>query len=917
MPSPVTLRCSRAPSYYRALVLGIFTLLATARAYAEAPKPVTTVEGVSEYRLTNGVRVLLAKDDSQPKVTVNMTVLVGSRHEGYGEAGMAHLLEHMLFKGTPKFPEIPQALREHGAAFNGTTSIDRTNYFETMPGTADNLEFAISLEADRLVNSFLKEEDLASEMTVVRNEFERGENSPPGILNQRMMSAAFEWHNYGKSTIGNRADIERVPIENLRRFYKKYYQPDNIVLIIAGSFDPKFALSLAEKYFGVLPPPARELDDTYTEEPAQDGERIVRLRRVGNVGVAGVMYHIPASTHPDMPAIELLAQVLTSTPSGRLYKELVETKLAAQVGGQAQGAHDPSVLTFSAGCNAGGDPDELLMKLTEIIESVAEQGVPEEDLERARRNWLQASERAMTDSGAVCAALSECVAQGDWRLLFLQRDRIEAVKLEDLTAVAKKYLAKSNRTAGAFVPTKSSERTPIPAAPDLAKLFDDYRGREEMAAGEAFDVAPDAIERRTKRVILPSGVKAAFLPKKTRGETVFLTLTLRYGTADSLKGQALAASLMPQLMGLGTKELTRQQLRDALEKNQTQFGAGGAAGSATFQLLTKREFLVPALAIVKQILREPSFPEDELTIIKNGAAAQLEGAKSDPDVMAGMKLSRLLGGDYPPDDVRYVTSIEEQIERAAAITRDDLVALHREFLSGTVGELAIVGDFDPAEIQPIVEETLAGWTVDKPYQRISQDATVPPPTNLIRLNAPDRENASYASGTILPMSSQHPDYEALFIGNEILGGGTLSSRLSARVRGQEGLSYTIGSQLSASPLDDRASLTIHAISNPANIPKLDVAIREELTRILKDGVTEDELADAKKAYLEAQTLARSDDGQLAGMLATTLHLDWTMQHYVDQEQRIKNLTLNEVNQALAKWIDSQRLVVVEAGDFEE
>src|SRR5258705_9778910 len=251
-------------------------------------KKSATVEGITEYQLDNGLRVLLYPDPSRAKVTVNMTVLVGSRHEGYGETGMAHLLEHMVFKGAPNHPHVPKALQEHGAQWNGTTSSDRTNYFETMPATDENLEFGIALEADRLVNSNVKKEDLDSEMTVVRNEFERSENSPVGVLGKRIEAIAYDFHNYGKPTIGNRTDIERVPVDNLRAFYRKFYQPDNVVLVVAGQFDETRALSLVEKYFGAIPRPTRKLDATYTEEPEQDGERQVILRRVGDVGAVGV-----------------------------------------------------------------------------------------------------------------------------------------------------------------------------------------------------------------------------------------------------------------------------------------------------------------------------------------------------------------------------------------------------------------------------------------------------------------------------------------------------------------------------------------------------------------------------------------------------------------------------------------------------
>ena len=291
--------------------LAVCSLLAVA-VPGVAQQKVATVEGVTEYRLANGARVILYPEPSRPTITVNMTVLVGSRHEGYGETGMAHLLEHMVFKGTPTFPDVPKALRDHGAQFNGTTNVDRTNYFETVPATDDNLDFAVQLESDRLVNSYVRREDLTSEMTVVRNEFERNENDAESVLVERMTHAAFRWHNYGKTVLGNRADIERVPVENLQAFYKKHYRVDNAVLVVTGQFDEAKALALVARYFGSIAKPDRKLMPTYTLEPAQDGERHVTLRRVGSVGAVGAVYHIPAESHPDYPAIQVLAQCLTN-----------------------------------------------------------------------------------------------------------------------------------------------------------------------------------------------------------------------------------------------------------------------------------------------------------------------------------------------------------------------------------------------------------------------------------------------------------------------------------------------------------------------------------------------------------------------------------------------------------------------------
>ncbi|MCA9037871.1 MAG: insulinase family protein, partial [Planctomycetaceae bacterium] len=364
------------------LVAALFVSFIMIETSVAQPQFVRAVEGIAEFRLENGMQVLLFPDPSRPTVTVNVTIFVGSRHEGYGEAGMAHLLEHMVFKGTPTHPAIPADLAKRGARFNGTTWLDRTNYYETLNASDENLEFALKMEADRMVNSLIRAEDLASEMTVVRNEFERGENSPQRVLMQRMTAVAFDWHNYGKSTIGNRADIERVPVENLRRFYQRFYQPDNAMLIIAGKFDVQKAMQLTQQYFGALPRPDRELDKTYTEEPAQDGERLVTVRRVGEVPMAGLHYHLPAGGHPDFAAVDVLTGVLAGEPSGRLYESLVKRRIAASMYGTTFAAHDPGSLILLADAAQGVDGGTVLQALIDTVEGFANNPVKPEEVER-------------------------------------------------------------------------------------------------------------------------------------------------------------------------------------------------------------------------------------------------------------------------------------------------------------------------------------------------------------------------------------------------------------------------------------------------------------------------------------------------------------------------------------------------------
>ncbi|MCG8648612.1 MAG: insulinase family protein, partial [Pirellulales bacterium] len=503
----------------------------TAHAKESVPMKVTEIEGISEYRLDNGVRILLFPDASKEVVTVNMTVFVGSRHEGYGEAGMAHLLEHMLFKGTPKHPEVPKVLQDRGARFNGTTWMDRTNYYETLPATDDNLEFAIQLEADRLVNSNIRSEDLESEMTVVRNEFERGENSPLSVLMQRMQASAYEWHNYGRSTIGNRSDIERVPIVNLRRFYRKFYRPDNVMVIVAGRFDPQQALTYIAKHFGPLSVPSVPLDKTYTVEPAQDGERTVVLRRVGEVQWVGAAYHVPPSSHEEFAAIRALVYVLADEPSGRLYRQMVEEEIATNVFASSYAFAEPGLFLAFAEVSQETPIEQARQKLLEVIEqSFAEHPVTEKEVERAKQQILKQRELEAAESDRLAVSLSDWAAQGDWRLYFLYRDSIESLTAEKLQAAARRYFVRNNRTVGLFIPSEEAERVQIPEAPDLVALLKGYKGRKAIQQGERFDPSPLVIEERTERGELMPGFKYALLPKKTRGETVSLVITLRFGT---------------------------------------------------------------------------------------------------------------------------------------------------------------------------------------------------------------------------------------------------------------------------------------------------------------------------------------------------------------------------------------------------
>lgn len=900
-----------------ALGLSARPLLAqTAAALPAGVTQVTSVEGITEYKLPNGLRVLLFPDQSKATATVNITYLVGSRHEGYGESGMAHLLEHMVFKGSPKHPNIPQELTEHGANPNGTTWLDRTNYFETFTSTDENLKWALDLESDRMVNSFIAKKDLDSEFSVVRNEFESGENSPSRVLMERVLSSAYLWHNYGKSTIGSKEDIERVPIDNLKAFYQRFYQPDNAVLLVAGKFDPAKTLALIKQDFGPIPKPSRVLAATYTTEPTQDGERSVTLRRPGDTQGLAVAYHVVAGAHPDYAATDVLVDVLTNQPSGRLYKALVESKKAASTWGFTPTLHDPGFAYFYADVRQGRSLDSARTAMLGALDAVARTQPPTaEEVTRAKTKLLKDIELLFQKSDDLGLTLSEYIATGDWRLVYLYRDNLRKVTAADVQRVAAAYLKPSNRTVGLFEPDNKPDRSTVPATPDVAALVKNYKGEPAIAAGEAFDASPANINTRTKLGQEKNGLKYALLQKQTRGNSVNAELKLRYGTEATLTNKPAVASLTAAMLQRGTKTRTYAQIRDALDKAQAQVYFYGGGQTATAGIQTDKAHLNSVMDIVLDCLRNPTFPADEFEKLKQERLAGLETQKQDPQALAfnlATRISEPYGKGHPMETLSY----DDQITAIKAIKVEDVRAFYKQFYGAQNATLAVVGSFDEPALRQRLDKQLGSWKASSTYTRIPQHI-FPSTAQSQALQTNDKANAMFVTMMKYPLRDDSPDYAALYMANYILGDGFLNSRLATRIRQKEGVSYGVGSFMYADDNDEVGSFTSYAIYNPDNSARLEQAFKEEVERLLKDGVTADELKAAKSAALQNFQVQRSQDRNLASTWAQYLTKaeGRTFAYDAELDRRIAALTPEQVSAAAKKYLDYSKLTIVKAGDF--
>lgn len=902
-----------------AIFLGLANTGLLAQEETSLPKgivKVTSIEGITEYRLDNGLRVLLYPDATKPTAIVNIVYLVGSRHENYGETGMAHLLEHMVFKGTPTNRDIPAQFSRRGFQSNGQTNVDRTNYYEQFAASDENLDWAISLEADRMINSFIAKKDLDSEMTVVRNEMERGENSPGAILNQKISATAYQWHNYGKTTIGARSDVENVPIDRLQAFYRTYYQPDNAVLLIGGKIDVDKTLAMIAKHFGPIPRPTRQLPQIYTLEPTQDGERSVTLRRTGTAPLIAAAYHIPSILHEDTAPLSVLGQIMSAQPEGPLYKALVETKKVNSASGRPSPNTERGLFYFSSTLSKDQNVDAARTALLETVENYSKTPPSEQVVASAREVLVKNVDNQRTDVLMFMGAImTGYVGNGDWRMYYLFRERLKKVTAADVQRVAAKYFVPSNRTVGTFIPTESPVRAEIPnvTTDELAGWFKDFKGGEAVVSGEEFDPTPENIESRLKRITTPSGIELALLPKKTRGEKVNAIVSLYLGNEKALMNRKVAGMMAAGLLMRGSANYDRKQIADELNRIKTRAGIGGEATRSGANLDSTRENLIPALRLAAEVLRNPNYRAEDFEELRRSYISGYQNQLSDPQRLGDNWLERHLS-KFPAGDIRAAASPEEMIAELKRVTLDDVKQFHRDFYGASAARISIVGDFDEKAVVPVIEELFGDWKNKIAFEPAHEVYFDVPGASKV-FETPDKANAYFAAALNMKLGQTDPDYPAMFIGNYILGGSGLSSRITKRIRGKEGLSYGVRSTLTVDLVDQVALFKASAIVAPENVARLEVIFNEELALILKDGVTADELAAAKSGFLQQRMLGRTTDNALANKLRDYLLIDRTLLWDAEFEKAVGRLTVEQVNAALRKYLVPSKLSVVKAGDF--
>jgi len=889
-------------------LLGSLVALGGAAGAATAPAagpPAAVTTGVQETVLPNGLTVLVKEVRNAPVVSFSVWYRVGSRNEHTGITGMSHLLEHMLFKGTQKLRrgEIARTLFLNGASFNASTYYDWTNYYATI--AADRLELAMSIEADRMVNSRIDKADLDSEMTVVRSELEGGENSPGRILFQNVVSTAFQAHPYHWPVIGWRSDVENVSRDALYQYYRTHYGPNNAVAVVVGDVPAAEALRLARKYFGPLKPIPKPAD-VHTVEPPQRGERRVIVRRSGSLPMAMVAWKAPGGADADTYALDVLGGVLGEGRTSRLYQALVEKGLASRVDAGGPTLRNPFLFYVTATARPGVTAERLEAGLLEEVERVVGTPITDAELARAQR---RAEADFVFQSNSVTAQarqLGYWAMIGDWRYLGTYLDHIRALTPADVQAVARRTFTADTRTIGHFLPSDGGGPAPPPPREASARVERPQQGDRPIPLPRV--PVARVPNRQVTRFTLDNGI-SVIVQESHATPTIALRASVPAGSVLEPRDRQGLATVTAAMLSRGTVQRSALAFATALEDVGASLGANADSLTATIgaQTLTRDFDLV--LDLFTEMIRQPAFPEAELERLKGEMLARIAQAKTNPDRVASLAFERAV---YPPGHLLRPETFEESEASIGAMTRDDLVAFHRRQYGPDRMIVVVAGDVTADRVREALQKRLGDWPRNPESQPIvaPELALQSAPVSL-EIPVPDRSQTAIVWGHAGELRRSDPDFYATQVMSLILSGGALTSRLSTSIRDDQGLAYSVFGYFDAGLFPGPYRVLLG--TNPTNARKAVTALTAEIQRIQRNGVTQREVDEAV-AYLTGRFPLRLETNDGVAEILWSMEFFNLGNDYIDRYAGYyRAVTVQQVNDAARTHLHPDRATVVVAG----
>lgn len=823
-------------------------------------------DGIEEYRLPNGLKILLIENHIAPVVFHQVIYKVGSKNEGTGHTGATHMLEHLLFKcvygrfDSDKGTSMDQLLKPIGGINNASTWLERTNYWEHVP--AEHKEICMEMEATRMRQLILEKRHRDSEMTVVRSELEIGENDPDSVLFDSMLSTVFKEHPYKYPTIGYRTDVEGMPMEALQKFYDKFYYPNNAVLVICGDIEPAQTLDQVGNYFADIPASKHEIPQIYTVEPQQQGPRNFVIRRSGDKARLILGYRACPVSNPDFYVLSMIASLLGgSRATDRLYKALVDTSYSTDVSAMIPWLRDDGVFVIGADVIPGKSPKRVKKLIQATLQRLKKGDVSEAELDRIKIENSKGTRITASNPRSFCGSLiTEAEAAADWQWLLDFDDHFNKVTVKDVQKVARKYFKNDSLTTGIFIPKKAKSSSEIKAqvaaqdnssqADDTALEISDVKSdvqadvKSEPALLQQDNGKGSNYAERTTRLVLNNGMTVLSLSVPQPGVepgtgTVGVTLGIKAGTSAASRDKQSVASMVAEMLTRGSAKYSKEALAEAMQLmgSDLDISAGRLYAGGGSNIVA--EDLEKYLNILADILRNPQFSQEELDKLKLEYLTWVEGTEDSTKDRAGMALASAL---YPEDSPLHPLSFEEQRRQIQAVTIDDLKQFFAENYSPAGMVLSIVGDIDPSRAIELVKANFADWTGPQPKPWFDFQRRARVEVKRVNVFLADKANVSMSVGLPLSLKRTAKAYFAARIANAVLGEQTFGSRLGERLRVVEGLTYGSRSGFGERFVDGEPwVITLNV--NPTNVEKAVDCIFDEVRKLLDGGPTEKEISE--------------------------------------------------------------------------
>ncbi|MEG0488097.1 MAG: insulinase family protein [Acinetobacter sp.] len=889
---------------------------------------VKSEHNIEEYKLDNGMRVLLAPNDKENKVFVNTVYFTGSLNDPKGKGGLAHLLEHLAFKGTEnvKGEEFQRRLDQYTLMTNASTDYYSTKYTNIVRPEKTALNEIIHLEAERMDKLVLQEKYVPSEINIVMREREVRMDQPFAVLMDQMWKSAYGNQSLGRLPIGDLAELQSIKMNELNQFYKDWYAPNNAVMVISGKFDKTEVLKQVDQNFS--PIPARKLP-AQAQVPLLDSATIKTRNFKVQKGsdLAKFNIYMNGKNEKIQSVLALAPYLYTLQPSGHLYSNMVETGVATNVQSTAWLDDDFNLLFMGAIYAPSHDPKKIEDSLIQGVEQ--NKSFDDVELKRVKNLMSNANDTLLNNATAVGGMLSDYVvsSHGDWAQYFRDQQAIQKLTVAETNATLKAFLTPNHRFNGDIQPTPEDQKKALEQkkASEKPKTLDQQAIAEEPLKDVSEYQAEvrqfvekskqhlDQTEKKIQRGTLKNGMQYALFPTSTRDDKTYATISVNFGTAESLMNKSEVLDFTAYLLLRASEQYSLQDIADK------SIDAGGAATAAasengiTIQIVAKKEKFEEFFKYIVSVMKNPKFEQSQFDLIKLQSLASLDRPYTEPETVAALTIARLLE-TYQPGDLRYHFEPELAKKQINAANNEQVIDLYKKYFAMDHAQIAITGLYDAKKMQTLLNQEFATWSAKQPYQRLTTVFNTYKAQKVHALSE-QREFGSYQALQTLPVGVDHKDAAALIVFSYILGDSQLSSRLGKELREKNALVYGFGSDLDLDSFNDAGALSIEANYTAGKSAEVSQVVHKVLSDLLNKGVTTQELEAAKASIMKQRVTSLEDERVIHRMLNSQLERNKNMESRAVRDQEIAKLTKADVDAVIKKYIKLDQLVEVMSDQY--